>query len=139
MSTMTTASVTLPQPVKSGWTWNWMGKKNRSLSAFFPLAEKVETERGWTQKGVEVSVHHNGDRKNFLARVYATTKGRDGVFETSSYSLMDGVTLAQTSVARYSDKALEAEFERVLAAFPAFVETTTKVAEMFEGKHGADS
>lgn len=125
---------TLPQPVKSGWTWNWDGKKNRSLSAFFPTGEKVETAKGWTQPGVEVSVSHSSGRKVFSATAFEITKGVEGAFNVSSYSLMDGVTLSQTPVGRYSDKALEAEFERVLALFPFVAEDNEKVAGWFEPK-----
>lgn len=132
---MSTATL-LPQPVKSGWTWDYKGSKNRSLKAFYPLGPVVESvglsgKTKTEQVGVEVSVMHNKDRKEFLAVANRMTKGRDGVFETSSYSLFDGVTLSRKPVARYSDKALEAEFERVLAVLPDLVEQHEGLAEKF--------
>jgi hypothetical protein len=133
---MTTASVTLPSPVKSGWTWGWDGKKNRSLKAFFPLSEETSTTKpnGNTkteQKGVEVGVHHNKDRKEFLAMAYSMTRGQEGPFNVSAYSPMDGVCLARVPVARYSDKALEAAFEQVLADFPTQVAFSEKMTGWF--------
>lgn len=122
---------TLPSPVLSGWSWDWSGKKNRSLYAFFPTSEKVETDRGWTQKGVEISVHHHGSSKAFSATAYDITKGVDGAFNTSSYSLMDGVNLGSERVARYSDKALEAFFEAVVAEFPEKVAGSAKMLGWF--------
>lgn len=130
---------TLPQPVLSGWTWDYTGKKNRSLKAFFPLSEVVESPglSGGTkteQKGVEVVVHHHQSSKVFTATAYEMTKGQDGIFQTGFYSPMDGVGFLTVKVARYSDKALEAAFGAAMEMFPGVVESNEKVGGWFESK-----
>ncbi len=128
---------TLPQPVLSGWTWDYTGKKSRTLKAFFPLSEVVESKgySGGTkteQKGVEVTVTHYASRKAIVASVGECTKGRDGVFETGFYAPMDWVTFLKVPVARYSDKALEAAFGAAMEYFPEVVASNAKVAGWFE-------
>lgn len=129
---MTTNMMTMPLPVLSGWTWDWQGKKRRSLSAFYPTGDRVETAKGWKQRGVEVAIGHWSDHKVFNVSAYEITKGVEGAFNTSTYDLMDGVTVARTPVARYSDKALEAAFEQALAVFPEFAFTNEKIRGWFD-------
>lgn len=131
------SQMVLPEPVKSGWTWDYTGKKNRSLSAFFPTGPKVEVYgpdgevKGWKQPGVEMSTYHWGTRKVFTSSINKVTKGVEGPFNVTSSNPLDGVRLETVDVARYSDKALEAAFEKALALVPTAVEVSEKVAAMF--------
>lgn len=128
-----TTTFALPVPVVRPQGREWDGKTSRTLKVDFLLGEPVETPGKTEQTLVQVSVHHHGDRKQFFAVANQMTRTveADSPFTTEAFWAFNGVTLATEPVARYNAKALVAFRDKVLAAFPAYVQASEKLQSLF--------
>ncbi len=74
---------------------------------------------------VELRIGHSSNRKAFYATIGQRVDTADGA---TVYSPLDDVTISQTHVARYSEKALDAYAATVLASLVALVADKPKAA-----------
>lgn len=125
MTTTTLPAPTVTTPFSYGSDYG----KSRHID-YYLTPEPVEP--GDKAQAVQVSIYHDSSRKVFRATGHHVTHEKGAVFSSTSYELMAGVTLMTEPVSRFSQKALDAFTEKVVASVPALVEVSEKFAAMFE-------
>lgn len=91
---------------------------DRSRCYFWPLARAQGTaEEGTGWAGVELSVHHGRDRKQFWTALHPVTVFDNGWAQTTVSLLTAPAWRLTQPVARYSAKAMNAFADRALAEF----------------------
>lgn len=108
--TITACTSPLDEPMTS--------TRDRSYDYFWALTRVTEHGRaGWA--GVELSVHHDRDRKRFGTSLYPTTHLDDGGRLTRISLMAAAPWVRRRAVDRYSAKALATFAEEALAEFRA--------------------
>ena len=98
-------------------------KGSRRVAAEWQLSDNVV---------VELSAFHSKERKAFTATLNQVTVEQHEGYSSRSFTLFAGVTVGREQVARYSDKALQEFFDRMVGYVEFERSIDGKIADQFK-------